>query len=485
VAVLLLGLGLRSYHYLREPGVWHDEAVLIVNVLGKSFLDLLGPLFYAEAAPPLFLWVEKLVSLVLGDGTFALRLLPFLASCASLLLLAFVARHWLTPPAALCAVLLFACSDCLLWHCCEAKPYALDVLAGCTMLTVWCLGENWPLLRTIALYIVLAPLVIFLCYPGVFLFGGVLLALLPAVWRKRRRSVVLAYGTLGLVVGAAFLMLLLGPIRAQRCPEMDSCWLGHFPPWDRPWAVPWWVGCSTLEVFRYAVKPWGQLLAPFALAGGLRWWRQQQPARVLLLAVPLGLALAASLVGAYPYGGSRVEVFAAPGLVLLIAAGVPPIWVWLRGRSRWAPALVILFLAAPLVWSLHRLAVPWPRTECAQAAAYVLARRCPGEAIAGNHWEQLYYFRRQGSPLAICRELPDGSGQRYWFAFWPGTPGETWERDCSLGTADRVWFVTIGATLAERTCLFQVLPLHDWALIDRREFRDTSVFLLQRSARVR
>src|ERR1700748_299826 len=83
-----LGLALRSYHYLRNPSVWHDEAALIVNVLGKGFRELLGPLFFAEAGPPLFLWVERAVSLVLGDSTFALRLLPFLASCAGLLLFA-------------------------------------------------------------------------------------------------------------------------------------------------------------------------------------------------------------------------------------------------------------------------------------------------------------------------------------------------------------------------------------------------------------
>src|SRR5262245_31673159 len=84
---VLMGLGLRSVHYLREPSVWHDEAALILNVIGKSFGELLGPLFFAEAAPPLFLWVERAVCLVLGDGVGALRLLPFLASCAALVLL--------------------------------------------------------------------------------------------------------------------------------------------------------------------------------------------------------------------------------------------------------------------------------------------------------------------------------------------------------------------------------------------------------------
>src|SRR5260221_10638968 len=74
------GLALRSYHYLRVPAVWHDETALVVNVLDNDFASLLGPLRWHEAAPPLFLWVERAVVLILGDDLLALRLFPFLAS---------------------------------------------------------------------------------------------------------------------------------------------------------------------------------------------------------------------------------------------------------------------------------------------------------------------------------------------------------------------------------------------------------------------
>src|SRR5262249_6781698 len=55
--LVAVGLGLRLYHYLRDPSMWHDEAALVLNVLDKGFRSLWGPLFFAEAAPPLFLWV--------------------------------------------------------------------------------------------------------------------------------------------------------------------------------------------------------------------------------------------------------------------------------------------------------------------------------------------------------------------------------------------------------------------------------------------
>src|SRR6516225_3417873 len=97
LALLALGLALRGFHYLRGRADWHDDAALVVNVLSLGFGDLLGPLRFHEAAPPLFLWLLKAASLVLGDGSLSLRLVPFLASVASLLLLARVASRLLAP----------------------------------------------------------------------------------------------------------------------------------------------------------------------------------------------------------------------------------------------------------------------------------------------------------------------------------------------------------------------------------------------------
>ena len=210
LALLVLGLGLRLYHYLREPSVWHDEAVLIVNVLDKGFLDLLGPLAFAEAAPPLFLWIEKAVSLTLGDGDFAMRLFPFLASCVALLLVAGIAWRRLPASAVPWAILLFACSNRLLWHACEAKPYAVDALAGSIVAAVFCD-------RILAVEPPAAPVrlpgtavdlpVLSRRFPLRRHFAG------PAAGRlgERRTGAWIGYGLLGIVVAASFLLLVLGP----------------------------------------------------------------------------------------------------------------------------------------------------------------------------------------------------------------------------------------------------------------------------------
>src|SRR5205823_3686429 len=82
----------------------------------------------------------------------------------------------------------------------------------------------------------------------------------------------------------------------------------------------------------------------------------QRP-RTVLLALPLPLALAASCLHGYPYGGSRVMVFTSPALVLLIAEGIVPTLGWLRGpasvRAKPEGSFVGLFLCP----ALSRLAI--------------------------------------------------------------------------------------------------------------------------------
>jgi hypothetical protein len=396
--LVALGLALRAWHFLRDPSVWHDEAALIVNVLGKSFGELLGPLLFAEAAPPLFLWVERATILGLGDSTYALRLVPFLASCASLVLLAWLAKRVLPESAAPWAVLLFAVSDRLLWHSCEAKPYTLDVFlaVGCAALLE--ATRHWSTVARIALCLPLAPLTVFLIYPGCFICGGLLVALLPEVWRDGRPRTWLTYAVLAGTIFVAFGLLLTGPIRAQRCELMTRCWDAQFPPLDRPWAVPLWVLRSTIDVVNYCCRPAGEALSILAAIGAVVLWRRGQRSLVTVLLVPIGLALVASFAGSYPYGGAPILVYAAPAFCLMIAAALPSTCAYLKSWGRPLPWIIAILLLIPLGNTLLRAAVPWRRADCDKASTYVLQHRRPNDTVRTNHWEYEYYFRHLAAP---------------------------------------------------------------------------------------
>jgi len=474
--LLLLGVSLRAWHYLSNPSVWHDEAALIVNVIGKDFAELLGPLYFAEAAPPLFLWAEKSVTLLLGDGPRALRLLPFLASAAAVVLFTAVARRVLAPAAALAAVLLFSTADMLGWHACEAKSYAFDVLAAVLLIAL----ASWPLRPRLAAYILLTPPLIFLAYPACFLYGGVLLALLPEVGQTRLRRPWLLYALLAVVVFASFALLVLGPVRAQRCELMTSDWLTKFPPWERPRAVPGWIAASTVEIARYGLKPCGQFLAPLAVVGAWQLWRHGQRRLLVLLVVPIALALVAAFLGAYPYGGSRVLAYAIPAVVLLIAAGTPPALAWLRERSRLAAAVLVVLLVVPAASGLHRAAVPWQRADAAGAAELILTQRRPDDAIVANDWEFAYYFRQFGAHFHLAPAQPLEPGRRL-TALGNGRTGFTLAAHDQPAQAQRIWVVAKAPAAADRQAYLDALPAGEFHLRERYEFRRVTVVLLVRA----
>jgi hypothetical protein len=422
LGLVLLGLAYRSYHYFRCPSVWHDEAAAVVNVLNRDFVDLLGPLSFHEAAPPLFLWIEKAASLALGDGEYALRLPAFLASCTALFLFAWVAARLLSPRAVPWAVLLFAFSEQLAWHACEAKPYAFDVLAAVGALAVHAGMRDGPVAPRLVAFAGLAPVLIFLSYPASFLFGGVLAANLPAVRRAQRPAAWLAYGFLGATVVGCFGALVLGPVSAQHDVEMTSCWTGFFPNWSRPWGVPAWATFASLDVLRYCFKPLGMTLAPFAVIGAVGWWRNRGRAGLTSAALPVGLALIASFLNRYPFGGARVMVYAAPAIALLTATGAFAAMDWFMRhgpRWRWAAGLVVLILALPIWSAVQSVVHPWSRADSAGAAAYIALHRLPSDAVAGNNWTHLYYFRHLGPAFHWLEQRPavDGSDDRCWIVF--------------------------------------------------------------------
>jgi hypothetical protein len=458
---LLVGLGLavRLFNYVRNPSLWHDEAALVLNVIHQDFSHLLGPLLYAEAAPPLFLWAERAAVLLLGDSTFALRLLPFLAGCGSLLLFVYVARSLLPPRAVPWAVLLFALNDHLLWHAGEAKPYSIDVLLATGLLALWCATRRWPLERRLLAYAISAPFTIWIVYPGSFLMGGVVIAVLPALWLERARARCwLAYGTLVLAVAVAFLLLYAGPARAQRNAAMDACWTTGFPPWGQgAWAFAVWVVKSTLDALCYCCAPVGNVLAPVIAAGSVALWRRGERASQLLLLVPAGLALVAACVGGYPFGGSRVLVYMAPAVVLLLAAGIPPALDWLAARSRLAAAALVLVVLVAVGTACRSTALPAGRPDVAAASRFVLAGLQPGDLVMGNAWENDYYFRHlQGEfvPGVSLPRLPDGG----------------------------LWLVVVAATAGDRDAVSQAMTPAGWEPVVRREFARTTVVLLRRPA---
>ncbi len=88
LAAVLVGCALRLLRWVDDPGLWLDEAYLSINLIDKSLSDIFGTLQLHQSAPPGFLASRKDRGGDFGDGEWALRLPPLVASLASVVLFA-------------------------------------------------------------------------------------------------------------------------------------------------------------------------------------------------------------------------------------------------------------------------------------------------------------------------------------------------------------------------------------------------------------
>ena len=446
---VLFGVALRLYHYLRCPSVWQDEAAIMVNIIRKDFADLVGPLTHTQAAPPLFLWLERLTVLGLGDGEYALRFWPMFFGCLTLVIFALLARRLLGAFAPW-AVVLLATSDRLLSHGAECKPYSIDVFAAVAVTWVYVRSPQRPTLISALLF----PVLMSLSYGSCFVIGGVMLAWLTAIVREQNRAGIAAYALTAFAVVITFLLLYLGPIHAQRNTGLTAFWVGYFPDWDRPLMVPAWAVGSLFEIARYDVLPVGAFFVPLSAIGAVHWARHGRAGVAAVLLMPILAAFVGACFRAYPFAGGRLLVFTTPALVLLTVAGFAPSWRWLRHQRRplaWAlPALLLI----PVGLALFRVIEPWPRPASDEAAAFVLRHREEGTPVAHNHWDYDYHFR-------------DAPGE---IRYWHGPELPEWPR---------YWVVITAGTAEDREGLLG-LATGTGRVIRREEFEETVVGLVER-----
>jgi hypothetical protein len=322
------------------------------------------------------------------------------------------------------------------------------------------------------LYAVLSPFLVFLSFPSCFLFGGAALALLPAVWRARSGRVWTAYLSFGAVLGISFLLLVVGPVRAQKNELMVSCWAYNFPTWDRPWRVPFDLVVHLTEVFRYASEPIGNVLFVFAVIGAVQLWRNGRRRLLGFLLTPIGLTALAWLAQQYPFGPARVVVFIAPAALLLIAAGVAPALAWWSRRCiLMVPALAGLLLF-PVGQAIYRVALPWERLDAATPSAFILQRRQPSEPVVGTRWEHRYYFRVLGPLYRPVRVQPTEP---------PGLP-LTSPQGLPAGTTTvtRLWLLGELEAQLQHGYLQGLPPSGAWHIAAKYDFRDSTALYLER-----
>ncbi len=326
---LTLGVLLRLLRFALDHPLWRDEAFLVANLVDRSFAGLTRPLDFGQVCPVLFLWGEKAVVGLLGFHEWSLRVLPTVASIASLPLFCHLARRLLKGEAVVLAVAILAVGYTPIRHGGEAKPYATDFLVALGLITLaveWVrspsrAGPLWGLAA-------LGPLAVGLSNPSVFVAASLMLVLVVPVSKTRSGRVIVPFVVCCVGTGATF----LGLLRWINAPQGDHVmswmriyWAGSFPPRLVAPLLGWLVRVHTSQMFAYpAGGDRGASTLTFALVvvAVVAYLRRGSKSVLALLLTPFALGLIAAGLGRYPYGGSaRTMQYVAPAIILLAGLG--------------------------------------------------------------------------------------------------------------------------------------------------------------------
>lgn len=400
--IILLGIVLRLAQYFSNRSLWLDESVLALNIVSRSFSQLLERLDYNQAAPIGFLLLEKLAIQAFGNNEYALRLLPLLSGIASLFLLYGVAKLCVRPGAVPIALGLFAISDPLIYYSSEVKQYSSDVAVALLIYSVAVRVQSRELTSArIAILAMVGATSVWFSHPSLFVLVGVGLSLTASCIIKRqwRRliPVVVTCSVWILSFALSYFFSLRGLSNHKALLRFWSFSFMPFPPSST--ADLQWFAHAFLGIFEDPVGLHFTSVAAFIFLLGCISLYLEKREVFLMLVSPILLALLASGLHQYPFYG-RFLLFTVPSALLLIAEGVERI----RKKNRvyataTATILIGLLLFHPLLIAARHLVHPRTKEEIKPVMSYIREHWQSGDGLYvyyGAEFPFRYYSSRYG-----------------------------------------------------------------------------------------
>jgi hypothetical protein len=356
IIVLLVG------ESLLNRSLWLDEAMLALNIIEKKPLALLKPLDYSQAAPVLFVLIEKCFVLVFGDNDFAFRIFPLICGLASVpLFFGFssgLTGNRVIPALALC---LLACSRDFIYYSSEVKQYETDVFVLCAIYFTAFSESSFVVRHRKVLLSITGAVAVFLSNISVVALAIVgLLLVYRCLRNKADRSMYLV--PILVWAGCEIINFFLFIYNNPNGPGMRAYWHDFFMPF--PWQAGFkdWLVTRISDIFssmlptpaviwHFPKLPTPPVLSMALYAMGLIDFIVSKRFRLLYLCTgPVILHLLLSSFQLYPFY-TRLTLYLLPLFLVVMANGLYALCrVFLRLRYPYLPYVAAAFVLLCFVW---------------------------------------------------------------------------------------------------------------------------------------
>ncbi|MEX2148942.1 MAG: hypothetical protein WD793_01895 [Steroidobacteraceae bacterium] len=420
VALIAIGATIRAWGVLINPlDLWADEAWW-AELLETRGLTELG------IRPVGYMWINRQL-LAWGDPAVMLRLISLAAGIGALYFQYRSAELLLKSRIAVLFVLLLAAfHPNLIVFAKEFKPFSLEVFvfSALTWGSLAALRKGRPGTGFWGAAVVSLPF----SYPVVFLYPALALAFFGERLARLRR-----FAWPRLVIGALIVVPLLFLLHMLAYDWLDAARSRHFWgnkyglfPLERGWLGGFaWYGEKSWNLLARpgaldAMPPFALHLFALAAIGGVAsLWAAMRLRELALLLVPVLTVALANLLGYWPYGPFRANLFLIPGTLLLIGLAVD--WVALRPYLRSAAyaaaagALLAVLAHDPASYRRKSMANWAPSPQLTEVLDAIEDRRDSSANAGANviiadwhSWRPIAFYLRQYPALRDSVRLVRG-----------------------------------------------------------------------------
>lgn len=448
--IIGFGIFVRLVQYLFNRSLWRDEAALALNIVNRSYLELLQPLDYNQSAPIGFLMVEKLAVQIFGNNEYALRLFPFLSAIASLFLFYELAKKCLqSHRASIIALTLFATVHIWLQFATETKQYASDVAIAVLLYFILIGIDRQKLqLQQILKFGIIGAIAVWFSHPAVFVLAGIgtsylLISLLQKKFSFSLKLLAI-YSIWAISFGASYFISIRNIASNQ---SLFRSWAGRgtFPTsfWDIGWLFNTFVEFFHIPLGLPDIFIGIAILA--FLAGCISLFAKQKAVLLAILA-PILVTFFAAYLQKYPFNG-RLVLFLIPFFILLIGEGTVTIQqISHRNKilAKVSILILILLIVPPIGTAAYFIFDPYTKQEIKPVLSYMRTHQQAEDVIyvyerseAQFKYYASKYGYQEGDYILGIDDLDAIDGQ--------GISDEEWRRYTSdfdkLRGNRRVWIV--------------------------------------------
>jgi len=412
IGVVLLGVVLRVIRYVSCSSIWHDEASVALNLMSRSFGDLMRPLDFAQGAPVGWLWLSKAACEVFGYNEWALRMPAFLTGLATPIVFYFVARRLLKGTGLIVAMLLVSLLEPLVHYSNELKPYSFDVLLALVILWFLAPGqERRGVLRSLPVLALVGSFCTWFSLASVFMLAGVGMVWIAHAWMNSGRSEAARRCVTAMCwVGSFAVHFAVSLSALSRSNELHDWWKGRgaympFPPTS--FSDVRWFSDAAIDFF---VDPMGLGFSGLGLllvVAGVVLSVRRHKWELLALIMPVAFVLMASLLKQYPWGTSkqfqfplmgRSTLWVVPLAAIMIGSGISMCLSLGGGRHRWfgwGAALLVLYPAT--LMAVARGLKPVVVQDIRPAILALNEKFQTGDVVCANDlsWRTLLYYSQR------------------------------------------------------------------------------------------